>query len=87
VDFWLPGGVILLSASKVFDLTCVGDWLIECHCHRRWHPEPQFVLRIAGIDTDLVHELIIRENTGNYRDFGGLGVELGPNKSCLPSGF
>ena len=31
--------------------------------------------------------LIIRENTGNYRDFGRLGVEFGPNKSCLLSGF
>jgi hypothetical protein len=33
------------------------------------------------------NSLIIRENTGNFRDFGRLGVELGPNKSCLLSGF
>jgi hypothetical protein len=33
------------------------------------------------------NSLIIRENTGNYRDFGRLGVELGPNKSCLLWGF
>jgi hypothetical protein len=29
------------------------------------------------------NSLIIRENTGNYRDFGHLGVELGPNKPRL----
>src|SRR5271154_3709735 len=31
--------------------------------------------------------LIIRENTGNIRDFGQLGVELRPNKPGLLSGF
>jgi hypothetical protein len=33
------------------------------------------------------NSLIIRENTGNFRDFGRLGVELGPNKPCLLSSF
>ena len=33
------------------------------------------------------NSLIIRENTGNFRDFDRLGVELGPNKSCLLWGF
>jgi hypothetical protein len=33
------------------------------------------------------NSLIIRENTGNFRDFDRLGVELGPNKSCVLSGF
>src|ERR1019366_6775970 len=34
-----------------------------------------------------LNSLIIRENTGNFRDFAGPGAELGPNKSCLLSGF
>jgi hypothetical protein len=34
-----------------------------------------------------INSLIIRENTGNFRDFGHLEVELGPNKPCLLSGF
>jgi hypothetical protein len=33
------------------------------------------------------NSLIIRENTGNFRDFDRLGVEAGPNTSCLLSGF
>ncbi len=33
------------------------------------------------------NSLIIRENTGNFRDFGRLEIELGPNKPCLLSGF
>ena len=44
----------------------------------------------GGVRCELLstsNSLIIRENTGNFRDFGRLGVELGPNKSCLLSGF
>jgi hypothetical protein len=33
------------------------------------------------------NSLIIRENTGNIRDFDHLGVELNRNKPCLLSGF
>lgn len=33
------------------------------------------------------NSLIIREDTGNFRDFGCIGVELGPNKPCLLLGF
>jgi hypothetical protein len=33
------------------------------------------------------NSLIIRENTGNFRDFGGLGVGLRPNNPCVLSGF
>jgi hypothetical protein len=33
------------------------------------------------------NSLIIRENTGNIRDFDHLGVELNPNKPCLLPGF
>jgi len=33
------------------------------------------------------NSLIIRENTGNYRDFGHLGVELGPNKPVFSRVF
>ena len=31
--------------------------------------------------------LIIRENTGNFRDLGRLGAESRPNKPCLLSSF
>ncbi len=33
------------------------------------------------------NSLIIRENTGNSRDFDSLGVDLQPEKPCLLSGF
>jgi len=33
------------------------------------------------------NSLIIRENTGNFRDFGRLVVELRPNEPYLLSGF
>jgi hypothetical protein len=33
------------------------------------------------------NSLIIRDNTGNFSDFGRLGAELGPDKLCLLSRF
>jgi hypothetical protein len=33
------------------------------------------------------NSLIIRENTGNFRDFGCLEVDLNRRKPCLLSGF
>src|SRR5579875_839739 len=54
LDFPVSAGMVLFSASETVNLAGGGHGLIERHCHRCRHPEPQLVPWVAGVNADLI---------------------------------